>query len=105
MNSPKRLISSLDIKRLRPNNISLRDMLSTLAKNKGIPHVKTITYKDEKIGRTSKIKLYKISDIRYALTSKIFYSRTELQKQFIELLEELEREQESHILVKEKIVI
>ena len=32
MNSPKRLISSLDVKRLRPNNISLRDMLSTLAK-------------------------------------------------------------------------
>ena len=32
MDSPKRLISSLDVKRLRPNNIALRDMLSTLAK-------------------------------------------------------------------------
>ena len=103
MNSPKRLISSLDIKRLRPNSVALRNMLSVLVKNKGIQHVKTITYRDKKIERTNKVKLYKISDIRYALTSKTFYSKTEMQKQFLELLEELEKEQESHILLKEKI--
>lgn len=99
MRSPKRLISSLDIKRLKPNSIALKDMLSTLANHKGIEPVKVIKYKDEKIGRVSKVKLYKISDIRYALTAKVFYSKTELQKQFLELLSELEKEQEAIPLV------
>lgn len=105
MKSLNGLISSMDIKRLRPNNIATRDMLRSLVKSKNIPSVKTIEYKDMKIGRMSKVKFYKIDAIRAALVGKTFYSRTELQKQFIELLEELEKEQESHILAKEKIVI
>jgi hypothetical protein len=36
MKSLNGLISSMDVKRLRPNNIALRDMLSNLVKNKNI---------------------------------------------------------------------
>ena len=102
MKSLNGLISSIDVKRLRPNNIALRDMLSNLVKNKNIPSVKTIEYKDLKLGRTSKVKFYRIDAIRAAMVGKVFYSKTELQEQFIKMLKDLEEEQATLVPTKEK---
>ena len=55
-----------------------------------------------KIGRTSKVKFYKIDAIRAAMVGKVFYSKTELQEQFIKMLKDLEEEQATLAPIKEK---